>query len=51
MMDYILSMGVDALFTNNPDVMIELLREKSFPRGEAPKDLPRNEPRGLNYGM
>lgn len=32
MMDFILGMGVDAIFTDHPDIMIGLLKEKSFPR-------------------
>lgn len=51
MMDFILGMGVDALFTDNPDVMIGLLKEKSYPRSQAPEDFKDSEAADLNYGM
>lgn len=49
MMEFILGMGVDAVFTDNPPVMFELLREKSFPRMSA-EDVARTpEPTELKF--
>lgn len=51
MMDFILGMGVDAIFTDHPDVMIDLVKEKSYPRGEPPKKGPNSDPMDLEYEM
>lgn len=51
MMDFILRMGVDAIFTDQPDVMIKLIKENTYPRGKAPKKQDNSESVDLNYGM